>query len=144
MHQLYDDNPVSRGRPRLVESEREKNLVKFWFKRQAGKQPASVEHVLSFMRESGIQVNRFWINKFMERNTEILTLRQAIFLEQDRDNVTADDLKHYFNHLQAQMRSLPLPTIVGTPKKKRDPHVIGSGGTGPNSRRSQQSDIIPN
>jgi hypothetical protein len=64
LHQVQTDNPVSRGRPRLAESEREKNLILFCLKRQAEKQPASVENVIDFMRESGVQVDRFWVNGF--------------------------------------------------------------------------------
>jgi hypothetical protein len=138
LHEITSANPVARGRPRLVESEGEKSLIQFCLKRQAEKRPASVEDVIEFMGESGVQVDRFWGNRFVVRNSGTLTLRQATYLEEDRHTVVADDLKRYFdcaaNHLQtipSQFVWNPDETRVGAPKKQKAPRVTVSVETGP-------------
>jgi hypothetical protein len=137
-HQVQVDNPVSRGRPRLAESERATNLIVFCLKRQAEKQPVSVENVIDFMRESGVQVDRFWVHRFLKRNVDTLALREASFLEKDRHNVITDDLKRYFHCVESQIRTVPSPfawntdeTRVGAPTKQQAPRVIIAAHTGP-------------
>jgi hypothetical protein len=68
LHQVSADHPISRGRPRLVESEEEKNLVQFCLARQADRQPASVQDIIDYMAASGAQVDRFWVNRFVVRH----------------------------------------------------------------------------
>jgi hypothetical protein len=49
------------------------------------------------MRGAGKEVDRFWVKRFVERNTEKLTLRQAVFLEEDRHKFNPNDFKAYFD-----------------------------------------------
>jgi hypothetical protein len=89
-------HPLSRSWPQIVESEVEQNLVQFCFSQQAERHPASTEDVIDYMREAGKQIDRFWVNRFMERNAEKLALRQAAFLEGDRHNISPDEIKADF------------------------------------------------
>jgi hypothetical protein len=90
------------------------------------------------MGGSGVPVDRFWVNRFVEQKAGTLTLGQATCLEEDRHTVVADDLKRYFdcaaNHLQtipSQFVWNPDETRVGAPKKQKAPRVIVSIQTGP-------------
>jgi hypothetical protein len=49
------------------------------------------------VRESGIRVDRFWVNRFVWRNVATLRIRQTNSLEEDRHNVIADNVKYYFD-----------------------------------------------
>jgi hypothetical protein len=60
---------------------------------QAERKPATVESVIDCMRGAGKDVDRFWVKRFIERNTEKLAFRQAVFLEEDRCNVNPNDVK---------------------------------------------------
>jgi hypothetical protein len=131
LHEITSVNPIARGRPRLVESEGEQTLIQFCLKRQAEKRPASVEDFIEFMGESGVQIDRFWVDRFVERNSATLILRQATYLGQDRHAVVADDLKRYFDCASHHLKTIPSQfvwnadeTRVGAPKKQKAPRVI--------------------
>jgi hypothetical protein len=81
--------------PQMVESGVKWNLVQFCFPRQAERHPASVEDIIDYMREADKQVDRFWVNRFVERNTEKLALRQATFLEASIHKVNSDEVILY-------------------------------------------------
>jgi hypothetical protein len=76
------------------------------------------------MREASKQVDRFWVNRFVERNAEKLALCQAIFLEADRHDVNPDEIKAYFDCCKDQLKTIPSrfvwnadETSVGAAKK---------------------------
>jgi hypothetical protein len=138
LHHTQAEVPNPRGRPRLVESDREKKLVQFCLLRQADRHPAAVEDVIDYMKESGAQVDRFWVRRFVERNADVLAIRQATLLEEDRHNVSPDDLRNYFDSVARRLKTIPSPfvwnadeTRVGAPKKLQPPQVIVSSKSGP-------------
>jgi hypothetical protein len=55
------------------------------------KWPATVKDVIDFTCESGVRVDRFWANCFVEYDVATPGFRQATFLEEDRHNVTANN-----------------------------------------------------
>jgi hypothetical protein len=84
------------------------------------------------------EVGRFWVTRIVERNTEKLALRQAVFLEKDRYNVNSNDVKAYFDRCRTQLAMIPFPfvsnadeTQVGAPKKRQPLRVLVSAQTGP-------------
>ena len=132
------ENPAPKGRPRSAQSETEAILVELCLKRQAERNPLTVEDVIEFMGAKGRQVDRFWVNRFVERHNQKLALQQAILMEKARHDVSADDLKLYFTHLSEHMQKVPSPfvwnadeTRIGAPKKQRAPEVIVAKETRP-------------
>jgi hypothetical protein len=92
------------------------------------------------MREAGKQVDRFWVNRFVERNAEKLACRQAAFLDADRHNANPDEIRTYFDCCKDQLKTIPSilvwavdETRVGAAKKQQDSNVIVSSqiGRGP-------------
>jgi hypothetical protein len=61
----------------MVESEVERNPVQFCLSGQAERHPASAEYVIDYGRDAGKQVNRLWVNRFVERSVERFTFRQV-------------------------------------------------------------------
>jgi hypothetical protein len=137
-HEVQAGHSLSRGRRRLVESEQEQALIQFCSRRQAEGKPATVEDVIDYMWGTGKEVDRFWVKRFAERNTEKLSLRQAVFLEKYRYNVNPNDIKAYFDCCRTRLAAVPSPfvtkadeTRVGAPKKQQPTSVIGSAQTVP-------------
>jgi hypothetical protein len=107
-------------------------------RRRAERRPATVEDVIDYMRGAGKMVDRFWVKRFAERNTEKLVLRQAVFIEEECYNVNSNDIKAYFDYCRTQMAAIPFPfvsnadeTQVGVPKKQQPPIAIASAQAGP-------------
>jgi hypothetical protein len=102
---------LSPGRPRLVKSEQGQALIQFCLRRRAERRLATVEEVIDYMRGAGKEVGRFWIKRFVERNTEKVSLRQAVFIEEDRYNVNPNDIKAYFDCCRTQLAAIPFPFL---------------------------------
>jgi hypothetical protein len=107
-------------------------------RRQAERKPATVEDVIDYIRGAGKSVDRFWVKRIIERNTEKLALRQVVFLEEDRHNLNPNDVKAYFDCFRTQPAVVPSlfvsdadETRVGAPKKRQLPSVIVSAQTVP-------------
>jgi hypothetical protein len=90
------------------------------------------------MREADKQIDRFWVNRFMERNAENLALRQAPFLEEDRHNVDPDEIKSCLNCCKDRLKTIRYmfvwnvdKTRVRAAKKQQAPNVIVSSQAGP-------------
>jgi hypothetical protein len=71
-------------------------------------------------------------------NAATVCLHQAIFLEEDRRNIIADDVKHYFDCIKNHLRAGPLMPIwnadetrIGSPPKQQVPAVVVFASTGP-------------
>jgi hypothetical protein len=58
------------------------------------------------MREAGTQVDTFWVNRFVERNTENLAVSQATFIKADRHNVNPDEIRAYFDCCKDQLKTI--------------------------------------
>jgi hypothetical protein len=131
-------HPLARGRPRLVESKQGRALILFCSRRQVERKPATVEEAIDYMRGTGKEVERFWVKRYGERNTEKLTFHQVVFLDEDRYSVNRDDIKAYFDCCRTQLAAVPSPfvsiadeTRVGAPKKQQPPSAIVPAQTGP-------------
>jgi hypothetical protein len=58
------------------------------------------------MHDNRVQVDRFWVRRFAERNDETLTLQQARLLEKDRHEISEDDLNRYFHAITIQLQNV--------------------------------------
>jgi hypothetical protein len=78
-HFANSANSTASGRPKAIDSE--KKLIRFYLVRQSEKNPVIVQDAIAFMCDNRVQVDKFWIRRFVERNSEALTLQQARLLE---------------------------------------------------------------
>jgi hypothetical protein len=104
---LNTDKPVSRGRPKVVGSNTGRQLIDFCLLQQSRKRPVTVEDAIQFMSENGVRVDRFWVRRFVERNSEKLAFQQAQLLDKDRHNVQENDVKRYFGEFSAHAETVP-------------------------------------
>jgi hypothetical protein len=135
--EVLGGHPLSRGRPRLVESEQEQARIQFCLRPHAERKRATVEDVIDYMRGAGKEVDRFCVKRFVERDPEKPALRQAVFLEEDHYNVNPDDIKAYFDCCRTQLAAIAIPfvsnadeTRMGAPKKRQPASAIVSAQTG--------------
>jgi hypothetical protein len=56
----------------------------------------TLQAAIDFMAQNGTQINRFWINRFVKRNNNVLTTQTTNLLEQEGHNVSEEDLPNYF------------------------------------------------
>jgi hypothetical protein len=138
LYQAQSDDHVLRGCSRHVESEREKIVLRFCFRRQTEERAASIEDTINFMRDSRIYINRFEVSRFVKSSVHTLALRQAIFLEQNCNNVTVDELRCDFDYILDHVRTTPSPFFwkaekarIGVLEKQQPLRVIVSARTGP-------------
>jgi hypothetical protein len=94
--------------------------------------------VIDFMAQNGTQTNRFWTNRFVKRNNNVLLIQTANLLEKERHNVSEEDLRNYFATVSIQLEKVPSlfvwnadETRVGIPKKCASPQVIVAKQTWP-------------
>jgi hypothetical protein len=73
LHSANSENTSAHGRPKAIDSD-QKKLTQFSFVRQSEKNPVTIQDAIDFMHDNWVQVNRFWVRRFVERNTETLTL----------------------------------------------------------------------
>jgi hypothetical protein len=90
------------------------------------------------MSEKNVQVDGFWVRRFVERNRAILTFQKAKLLEKERHEVSAKDMKRYFEAVSVHVHKVPSifvwnadETRVGAPKREARPKVIVSSRTDP-------------
>jgi hypothetical protein len=83
-------------------------------------------------------MNRFWINRFVKRNNNVLTIRPLNLLEKERHNVSEEDLRNYVDTMSIRFEKIPSlfvwnadETRVGTSKKCASPQVIVAKQTQP-------------
>jgi hypothetical protein len=103
VHQKCAENPTFIGRPRLVESTQEQNFVQFCSGRQAERRPAAVQDIIDFMNHHGQHADRYWVNRFVERNAEALPMHPSAFLDADHHNPTPDDIKRYIMKIEPHL-----------------------------------------
>jgi hypothetical protein len=63
------------------------------------------------MHDNRVQVDRVWVWRFVQRNSETLTLQRARLLEKDRHKISEDDLNHYFDAVTIQLQNIPSPFV---------------------------------
>jgi hypothetical protein len=107
VHSANNENPAARGRPKAIDSDNEKKLIQFCLIRQSEKDPVTVQNVIDFTHDNRVQVDRFWVRRFIERNSETLTFQQARLLEKGRHEISEDDLNRYFNAVAIQLYNIP-------------------------------------
>jgi hypothetical protein len=134
--QVASGYATPRGPPRLAETEQEKDLIQFCFRRQAENFPATFEDVIDFMRELKVIVDRFGVRRFLEGNAATLTLHQSTFLEKERHAVRREALQSYFECAAEHLKTVPPLFVwntdeirVGAPKKQQAPLVIVAATT---------------
>jgi hypothetical protein len=96
--------------------------------------------VLDYLGEKSIVVDRFWVSRFVNRYSQLLAVQRAKYLEKDHHDVSADDIKVYFESISAQLTSIPSAffwnadeTRVDSAKQMSPPDVIVASGTKPDS-----------
>jgi hypothetical protein len=65
---------MARGRTKPAESDINKKLIRFCLLRQSKKTPVTVPDAIDFIDDSGLQIDRFWVCRFVEGSSEILAL----------------------------------------------------------------------
>jgi hypothetical protein len=90
------------------------------------------------MHDNQVQVDRFWVRRFVERNSETLTLQQERLLEKEHHETSEDDLNRYFDAVTIHIQSVSSlfvwnadETQVGISKKYVIPEVIVKEQTRP-------------
>jgi hypothetical protein len=83
------------------------------------------------MNQNGLQIDRFWVYRFIKRNGETLTKQAARSLEKERHEVSEQDIKSYFDAIVLYLQKVPSlfvwnadETRVGSPKRRSSPEVI--------------------
>jgi hypothetical protein len=97
-----------------------------------------IQAVIDFMAQNGTQINRFWINRFVKRNNNVLTIQTTNLLGKERHNVSEEDLRNHSDTVSIQLGKIPSlfawnahETRVGIPKKCTLPQVIVAKQTQP-------------
>jgi hypothetical protein len=96
--------------------------------------------VIGYLGEKLIVIERFWVYWFLSRYSQMLVVQRAKYLETGRYDVSADDIRVYFEGINAQLTSIPSAsfwnadeTRVGSAKHMSPPDVIVASGTKPGS-----------
>jgi hypothetical protein len=58
-----------------------------------------MQDAIDFMNEHHTPVDRFWVQRFVERNQAVLGFQKARFFETERHEVSEEDIKRYFEAL---------------------------------------------
>jgi hypothetical protein len=83
------------------------------------------------MAENGTQIDRFWVDHFVKRNSDVLTIQTTKLLEKEQQVISEEDFRHYFVTVPVHSKEVPSllvwkadETRVGGPKKGARPNVI--------------------
>jgi hypothetical protein len=95
LHIANSENPTARWPPKAIDSDKEKKFIQFCLVRQSEKNPVTIHDAIDFMHDSRVQIDRFWVRRFVECNSETLTLQQARLLEKEYHEISEDDLNRY-------------------------------------------------
>jgi 4-hydroxybenzoate polyprenyltransferase len=101
-----------------------------------------IQAAIDFLAQNGTQINRFWINRLVKRNNNVIAIQTANLLRKERHNVSEEDLCNYFDTVSIQLEKVPSlfvwnadETRVGIPKKCASPQVIVAKQTRPRTVR---------
>jgi hypothetical protein len=107
LHAFDSPGPSHPGRPGLVDHTLEDDVVRFRLRRQQERQPVTFSDVIDCLGDKSIVVDRFWVYRFASRHSQMLAVQRAKYLEKDRHDVSADDIRVYFESIRGQLTSTP-------------------------------------
>jgi hypothetical protein len=97
LNSTNSENPTANGRLNAIDSDKEKKPIQFCLVRQSEKNLVTVQDAIDFLHDNRVQVDRFWIRRFVERNSQRLTLQQTGLWGKRRHKILEDDLNCYFD-----------------------------------------------
>jgi hypothetical protein len=87
--------------------------------------------MINLLAVQDVSVDRFWVRNFVLRHNEQLCFQKARILENDRHDVSPDEVKSYFDTVAGQLKAISSPfvwnvdeTRVGCPKRIAQPEGI--------------------
>jgi hypothetical protein len=100
----------------------------------------TVQDAIDFMNQNGLQIDRFWVYRFIKRNGEALKKQTAKLLEKERDEVSEQHSKSHSDAIVLHLQKVPSlfawnadETRLGSPKRLSPPEVIVAKDTQPGS-----------
>jgi hypothetical protein len=136
LHALDSPGHLHPGHPGLVDHTLEDDTVRFRLRRQQERQSVTFSDVIDYLGEKSVVTDRFWVYRFVSRHGQMLAVQRVKYLEKDRHDVSADDIRVYFESISAQLTSIPSAffcnadeTGVGPAKDMSPPDVIVASGT---------------
>jgi hypothetical protein len=64
--------------------------------------------VTDFIGSKGVIPDRFWVGYFVQQQAERLCMQKATIFEKDQCDLSRNDLKHYFETVDGQIKSLSI------------------------------------
>jgi hypothetical protein len=96
--------------------------------------------MINLLAVQNVSVDKFWVRNFVMRHKEQLGFQKARSLENDRHNVSPDEVRSYFDTVAGQVKEVPSSfvwnmdeTRVGCPKRIAQPEVIAATNMKPGS-----------
>jgi hypothetical protein len=99
------------GRPRLVFKDLETQFVRFCLTRRHDKAPVTVFDMINLLAVQDVNVDRLWVKNFVMRHKEQLCFQKARVLENDRHDVSPDEVRGYFDTVAGQLKAIPSPFV---------------------------------
>jgi hypothetical protein len=137
---IGSEKPIARSRPIAAESDGEQRLVQCCLPRQAENDPVTIQDAIDFMNQNGLQIDRFWVYRFIKRNGETFTKQTAILSEKERREVSEQNIKSYSDAIVLHLQKVPsvfvwdaAETRVGSAKRRSSPEVIAAKDIQPGS-----------
>jgi hypothetical protein len=118
LHDLGSEKPIARSRPIAAESDREQRLVQYCLSRQAENDPVTIQDAIDFMNHNGLQIDGFWVHRFIKRNGETLRKQTVRLLEKERHEVSEQDIKSYFDAIVLHLQNFH-PSLSGMPTRPK-------------------------
>jgi hypothetical protein len=138
LHALDSPDPLHPGLPGLVDHTLKDNVMRFCLRRQQERQPVTFSDVIDSLGEKSIVVDRFWVYRFVGQHGQMLSVQRAKYFEKDRHDVSADDIRVYFESISAQLTPIPSAffwnadeTRLGSAKHMSSRDVIVASWTKP-------------
>jgi hypothetical protein len=103
VHSANSEKLTARWCPKAIDSDKEKKLIQFCSVRQSEKNLVTVQDAIDFRHDNRVQVDKFWVRRFVERNSETLALQHARLLKKERHEISEDDLNRYFDAVTIQL-----------------------------------------
>jgi hypothetical protein len=96
---LQSDNPVPRSRTKVSERDAKHKLIQFYLQRQAEKKRVTIQGANDFVNEHHAPEDRFWVKRFVERNQAVVSFQKTRFFEEERHEVSEEDIERHFEEL---------------------------------------------